>query len=83
MELCFDGHPEHLPQLPSVTLGSGRIVKSEHDTAGASSFVRSKPVKFIFYPWGTYTMIVLILNTICKKTFGTRRFQIRQQNLDG
>jgi hypothetical protein len=47
--ISFDGHPEHLLELPSVTLWSGRIIKSECDVAGASSFIRSKPVKSIFY----------------------------------
>jgi hypothetical protein len=42
--MCFDGHTEW---FPSVTLGSGTIVKSEHDVAGTTSFIRSKPVKSI------------------------------------
>jgi hypothetical protein len=36
----FDGHPEHLPQLPNITLGSSRIVKSERDVAEVSSFIK-------------------------------------------
>jgi hypothetical protein len=51
--MCYNGHPKQLLALPCVTLGSGRIIKSECDVAEASLFIKSKHVTSIFYLWCT------------------------------